>query len=275
MNDRIMFMVINDHVEYLKNNNYDHKEWYNTLGLDPNLYEKVIRGFIMNGKIIFFKGFNFNYDDEVIQCATRHATEMRKFLQNPNLEVWCGILANGLYGNKWETVYRVNDSDIQTYDDKILKEIEEKNKANIDKNKIEEKIVVSKLAESVITFKNDVKDERFIKTVILDSIITLIITILLKIILSFLKQFNLSNFGDFILIILQVGLIVATIVSYKKKAEYAKFIGVFAGLCLCFTFHIVDILLGIHYALFNIDYKIYVAIGDKIHTILEKFRKKK
>lgn len=275
MNDRIMFMVINDRVVYLKNNDYDHKEWYNSLGLDPNLYEQVIRGFIMNGKIIFFKGLTFNYDDEVINCATRHATEMRNFLQNNDLEIWCGILVNGIYGNKWEAVYRVNDDEIHSFDEKKLEA--EKIEKEEEMNHGEDRVIISKLvdsAESVISFKNDINDERFIKIVVMDSIITLIITIVLKIILSFMNMFSFHNFGDFLLIIFQISLIIACVLSYKKKNQRGKIIGVFAGLSLCLTFHIVDILLGIHYALLNIDYKIYVILGDAIHDVLKKIKKK-
>ena len=276
MEDRIMFMVINDRVVYLKNNNFDHKEWYNSLDLDPNLYEQVIRGFIMNGKIIFFKGLTFNYDDEVINCATRHATEMRIFLQNKDLEIWCGILVNGIYGNKWEPVYRVNDDEIHEFDEKKIKA--EKIEKEEEMNHEEDRAVISKLvdsAESVISFKNDVNDNTFIKIVVLDSIITLIITIVLKIILSSMNMFSFHNFGDFLLSILQISLIIACILSYKKKNRFAKIIGVFAGLSLCLTFHIVDILLGIHYSLLNIDYKIYVTLGDAIHDVLKKIKKNK
>ncbi len=59
MNNRILFMIIDDQVKYLTDSNMDHREWYVSLGLDPNNYENIVRGFVMDGKIIFFKGMNF------------------------------------------------------------------------------------------------------------------------------------------------------------------------------------------------------------------------
>ena len=268
MKDRIMFMVIDNRVIYLKNDDYDHREWYNALKLDPNNFENIIRGYVIKGKIIFFKGLNYNYDKEVIDCALEHASEMKKYLKDENLEIWCGILFNGSYGNDWESVYHIKDEELKNKIVDVKEEVKEEEKPK-------ERIIISKLADSLINFKNDINDERFIKTVILDSIITLIITIILKIILSKLNMFSMSNFSDFLLVIIQVGLLILSIISYMQKKEFAKYIGVVAGLSLCFTFHIVDILLGIHYALFNINYDIYIKIGDYIHNIIEKLKKKK
>ena len=36
MNNRILFMIIDDQVKYLTDNSMDHNEWYKSLGLDPN-----------------------------------------------------------------------------------------------------------------------------------------------------------------------------------------------------------------------------------------------
>ena len=262
MNGKIMFMVINDHVEYLNNDKFDHKEWYQALGLDPNLFENVIRGYIIENKIIFFKGLNFNYDESVIQAAMKFAPGMRQFLNREDLEIWCGILAYGGYDNRWEPVYHINDSDIASYVEKP-------------KEEVKPEVVAPKNLEPVIDFKNDYDDPKFIKIAVIYSIITLVLTILLKVILASMQIYSFNRFGDFLLTILQIGLLVFSIVGYVKKSPNAKYFGVGAGIVLCLTFHIFDILLGINYALFSIDAHIYVVLFNGIKNIIGKLKKKK
>ena len=51
MNNRILFMIIDDQVKYLTDSNMDHREWFLSLGGNPNDYPNLVRGFISNGKI--------------------------------------------------------------------------------------------------------------------------------------------------------------------------------------------------------------------------------
>ena len=262
MNSKIMFMIINNRVEYLNNEKFDHREWYNVLGLDPNNFDNIIRGYIVDNKIIFFKGLNFNYDEEVIQNALKYAKEMRTFLNNPNLEVWCGILAYGGYDNRWEPVYRIQDSEIESFVEKSKEE------------EIKKEVVIPKEQGPVIDFKNDVTNPKFIKVAVIYSIITLILTIILKVTLISMKIYSFSNFSDFLLTIIQIGLLIGSIVGYIQKKEYAKYMGVGAGIALCLTFHIFDIILGITFALFNIDANMYVILFLGIKNLINKIKKK-
>ena len=54
MNNKILFMIIGNEVKYLADSNMDHREWYTSLGLDINNYDNIVRGYIIDGKIIFF-----------------------------------------------------------------------------------------------------------------------------------------------------------------------------------------------------------------------------
>ena len=49
--NRILFMLINGEMKYLQQNDGDHREWYLSLGGDPNNFENIVRGFILDGKI--------------------------------------------------------------------------------------------------------------------------------------------------------------------------------------------------------------------------------
>ena len=90
--NKVLFMIINGEVKYNFDEKKDHKEWYISLGLDGNLFDSVIRGFVIDNKIIYYKGSNFMYDQEVIQAAKRYTPYIRYSLQKPNLEACCGIV---------------------------------------------------------------------------------------------------------------------------------------------------------------------------------------
>ena len=68
MSNKTLFMIIDNQVLYLSDSNMDHREWYVSLGFDSSSFDNVIRGFIADNKIIFYKGF-FQYDDSVIKAA--------------------------------------------------------------------------------------------------------------------------------------------------------------------------------------------------------------
>ena len=57
MNNRILFIVINGEIKFIQNTTMDHREWYQSLGGNMDEYENVIRGYIMDNKIIFFNEY--------------------------------------------------------------------------------------------------------------------------------------------------------------------------------------------------------------------------
>jgi hypothetical protein len=82
-------MIIDNQVKYLTNSSMDHREWYNSLGFDPNNFDNIVRGYVLENKIIFFKGMMFNYDEEVINKARIFTPSIRVSMNNPSLEVYC------------------------------------------------------------------------------------------------------------------------------------------------------------------------------------------
>ena len=252
---KILFMIINNEVKYLQNSQMDHKEWYLSLGLDPNLFETIIRGFIMEGKMVFYKGSNFNYDDEVMKCAKMFAPSMRITLNDLNLGVYCGVNISG-FNAKWEPIVKINDTELTGFVP------EEKKEAK--------KEYVERPHEDMIDFKNDYSDPAFRKRAILVTLVTLVIAILIKVLLISTQKMYLSKFGDFILMLAQIGLLCASMVSYLKQKENAKFLGIGAGIALLLMFDIYDIILGILYSIFSIDEGYYFKLIGFVKKITAK-----
>ena len=246
MNNKILFMIIGNEVKYLADSNMDHREWYTSLGLDINNYDNIVRGYVIDGKIIFFKGM-FNYDNEVIDCAKRFAPGMKLTLNNPHLEVYCGILANSL-GGKWEPILRINENELT---------------GNVVNKEVSKKEYVPKKLESSLEFKNNYNDPKFIKLAVIVTMIVLIISIIVKVSLIIKGRFHIGGF-DLLLTLIQVILLGITILGYTKKANYTKYTGISAGIALVLTFDIIDILIGILYFLFSIDATYFTKILSKI-----------
>ncbi|MBQ6497739.1 MAG: hypothetical protein IJI58_03390 [Bacilli bacterium] len=251
MNNRILFMIIDDQVKYLTDGTMDHREWYNSLGLDPNNYENIVRGFIIDGKIIFFKGSNFISDNEVMNAAKRHAPGIRLYLNN-NYEVYCGIEAHSL-GGKWEPIVKINDNELTG----IVQKKEEPKKE-----------VVPKETGPALEFKNDYNDPKFVKRAILVTIGVLILSLAISII-GFIINDGELDFLDFIFTIGEVALLVITIIGYKKKKETVKASGILAAALLVFTFNIFNIILGIFYFVFSVDQNYILKIIELIKGLMK------
>ena len=259
--DRILFMIIDNQVKYYQGMDKDHKEWYLSLGLDEANFNNIIRGFISDGKIVFYKGENFNYDDEVMTAAKGFAPSMRITLNNLNLEVWCGVLIDG-YNVKWEPIVRINDTELTG----IIEQ---------PKPKEEKKEVVERPREAVIDFKNDYDDPAFRKRAIIVTIVALILTIAIKSILINNQKMYTSNGGDSLLMILQIGLLAGSLYGYIAKKKFTKYLGIGAGIVLLLMFDPLDIILGILYLVYSIDESYYVKAHQLIKKLIDKISNKK
>ena len=241
MNKRVLFMIIGDEVKYLADSNMDHREWYISLGYDGSDFENIIRGYVIDGKIVFFKGENFNYDESVMRTAKRFSQGMRLTLNNPNLEVWCGIVINS-YGEKWEPIVKIDDSELVNSTEEKKVEVKKEIKTNN-----------SSEPRQLVEFKNNYEDPKFIKIAIIVSVIMIVLDILVKIYLGSKETFHMSNLVDFLLTIGSVGLLGYAVYGYKKKLSITKYVGVAASICLLLMLDFFDIILGIGYFVFSID----------------------
>ena len=250
MENRVLFMIIGDEVKYLAGSKMDHREWYVSLGYDQSNFDNIIRGYVLENKILFFKGMNFNYDQEVINAARRFSPSIRITLNNPNLEVYCGIIVNG-YGQKWEPVLKINEDEITG----IVPEPPKKEKKEV--GHVE--------TGPIIEFKNNYEDPKFIKKATIVTGIVMVIVFIIKIVL-FSKQeiLQTSNRADILLSFLQIASLGATIYGYQKKLSYAKYLGVVASVLIILTLDVLDIIIGILYFLFNIDQNYFTNIINLI-----------
>ena len=256
MNNRVLFMIINGEVKYLQNSDMDHREWYTSMGLDPSLFESIVRGYVLEHKIVFFKGLNFNYDEEVIQMARMYSPSIREVCQDQTLEVYCGIVVNS-YGEKWEPVLRILDSEITGFSINSL-----------EKQQKPKKIKEPKETGPVLEFKN----ESVRKRAIIITGIVLFLTILIKVVLfSQGKILQLQNMTDVFLAILQVFCLGFTIYGYLKKLSYTKYLGLVSSVLLILTLNIWDVILGILYFLFSIDQGYFLSFL----SVCKKFFSKK
>ena len=256
MNTRVLFMIVGNEVKYLSGSNMDHREWYTSLGMDPNNFDNIVRGYILDNKIIYFKGMMFNYDEEVISKARIFTPSIRIAMNNPSLEVYCGIVVNG-QGQKWEPVLRINENEITGF-------VQTK---PVDNRKEKEHIETG----PVIEFKNNYEDPKFIKVATIVTGIVLVLVIIIKIMLFGKREIlQLSNFFDVILSLAQILALVFVIYGYNKKIIYTKYIGIIASILIILTLDIFDIIIGILYFIFSVDQNYFVKCIGFIKNLINK-----
>ena len=250
--NRILFMIVDNQLKIIQDNNIDHREWYTSLGFDPNNFENIVRGYVLDNKIIFFKGGAFNYDQDVIIKAKMFSPSIRRSLNNEALEVYCGLMLNG--SSKWEPILKISNAEIDSY-------VPPKPK---------EEPKVFKEQESSIEFKNNYEDPKFIRLATIVTSIVIVLIIIIKIILfKEQKILQITNPLDILLSIIQVGLLIFSIYGYITKKSFAKYISLIASVLIVLTLDIFDIIIGVLYFLFSIDQTYFIKFinlfkkGDK------------
>ena len=111
MMKRGLFIIYNNEVKIVFHDTMDHREWIESLGLDLSNFDSIVRGYIIDNKIVFFKGSMFNYDNEVYEAARIYGPRIRSMVNNDSLIVCCGIVVASA-GSKWEPVVTLKESDL-------------------------------------------------------------------------------------------------------------------------------------------------------------------
>lgn len=259
MNNKILFMIFNGEVQYLQNTDMDHREWFLSLGGNQEEYDNLVRGFIMDNKILFFKGPEFKYDNEVYNYARKFAKSMRQTLNNDSLVICCGILP-GLPGQKWEPILILTEDEIENYTEPVIKEPQQQQEPK------------EFHQEPVLEFKNNYDDENFINTAVKLTVVTLVLTVIAKIYLILTNHLNTSSITEIFLILIQVVSLVLTIDGYKKKKDYTKYLSIFASIMIVLSFDLLDVIIGIIYFIFSVDQGYFVSLSNYIK---EKTKKNK
>lgn len=273
MEDRILFMVFNGEIKFLQHSSMDHKEWYLSLGGNMDEYDNMIRGFIMDSKIIFFKA-NLNYDKEVIDFATKMGLIMKTQLNHPEYKICCGINP-GQDGAKWEPILTINEEDLAGYEseeEKQKREEKEKQKEQL------EQAIQHTDSGPILEFKNDVESKEFIHYATIFTLILLGVAILAKVVLISQKTLMLSSRWNVILLLGQVASFVLTIVGYQKKMSKTKIFALAASIFSIILFDLVDVIIGVLNFLFTLDQNYIIklmSLPKKIGEFIKKKRQKK
>jgi len=257
MQNKILFIVWNGEIKFLQNSTMDHKEWFLSLGGKIEDYDNVIRGYIMEEKIIFFKA-NLNYDSEVIDFATKMGNKIKNQLNAPHYKVCCGINP-GQNGSKWEPILVLNDQDLEGYktEEQLEKEKQLQNQTNDNST-----------TSPLIEFKNDMEDPNFRKYATTFTLVLFGIAILAKIIMVNNKTLMTNNRWNYMLILFQSIGFILTIVGYNQKLSKTKYFGIVASVASFFLFDLVDIIVGAVNLFFTIDQSYIVKTGDLIKKLL-------
>ena len=269
MSNRILFIVLNGEIKFLQNSAMDHREWYQSLGGSMEEYENVIRGYIMDGMIIFFKA-NLNYDDEVITFASKMGLKMREQLNQPDLKICCGI-DPGHDGAKWEPILILQDTDLVGF--KTEEQLQEEQKKQERQAQLQ---ALQAGAEQgpIVEFKNDYEDPKFIKYATKFTLIMIVLAFVLKLIMIHNKTFLMSNRWNTLLLFAQMGGFIFSIIGFNKKLSKTKYAGVLASITSIFLFDLGDIIIGIIYFLFTIDHNIIINGTEGIKTGIKKIKEK-
>ncbi len=87
---RRAFIILNGVLEFLpEGSTMSHFEYCQTKGLDKEAFNKITRGFCLNGDVVFYKG-KFIYDDNVIEEALNHIEEIADAIKEEKLEIYFG-----------------------------------------------------------------------------------------------------------------------------------------------------------------------------------------
>lgn len=272
MTDKILFMILDDEIKFLsKSSTMDHKEWYKSLGRDMEQYDSIIRGFVIENYIIFFKA-NLNYDSEVIDIATICGPIIKKQLNRPELKVCCGINP-GQNGAKWEPIVMLKGKgleaetnstrtesriDTETKIEEPIEELKDMPYDPVEEQQDEKKETIEKLSdekprEEIIKFYNNFSDDKFVKNAIKFNIVIIIISIIVKISLFATKKLMIQDRWGTLLVAVQIISLLISTYYYSKKKPNAKYISLLSTAAHFFMFDLGDIILGILILFHTID----------------------
>lgn len=90
---RIAFIIYDNKIEFIKNNGMSHFEYCSSKGMTREEFNKITRGYYMNGNLMFYKD-NFTYDDGVISEGLRFVDEIAKFCNIDSMKIYFGLIVD-------------------------------------------------------------------------------------------------------------------------------------------------------------------------------------
>ena len=89
---RKAFVILNDILEFLPDgSSMSHFEYCQLKGISKELFNKITRGYYLNGNVVFYKD-NFIYDDNVINEALNYLDEIAQKIGKTEFKIYFGQL---------------------------------------------------------------------------------------------------------------------------------------------------------------------------------------
>lgn len=87
---RRAFIIMNNELEFIpKNSSMSHFEYCNSKGITKEEFNKITRGYYLNGNVVFYKD-NFIYDEKVIEEALRFLDEISSKISVNEFAIYFG-----------------------------------------------------------------------------------------------------------------------------------------------------------------------------------------
>lgn len=91
---RKAFIILNNKIEFLPDgSSMSHFEYCQTKGISKEDFNKITRGYYLDGKVVIYKD-NFIYDDELINEALSYLDEISQRIMQTEFDIYFGQLPN-------------------------------------------------------------------------------------------------------------------------------------------------------------------------------------
>ena len=87
---RTAFIVIEDKLYYIKNSEQTHWEFCQKRGVSKEQFNKMTRGYYIDGNIVFYKG-NFTYDEELIKDGLKYIMKIKEDCKLGKMKIYFGL----------------------------------------------------------------------------------------------------------------------------------------------------------------------------------------
>lgn len=91
---RKAFIILNKKIDFLpEGSGMSHFEYCQIKGIDKEEFNKITRGYYLDGKVVFYKD-NFIYDNELINEALLYLDEISKKIIQTEFDIYFGQIPN-------------------------------------------------------------------------------------------------------------------------------------------------------------------------------------
>ena len=88
---RIAFIIIDNNIHFIKNSGMSHWEVCERMNISKEIFNKLTRGFYLNGDIVFYKD-NFIYDENVIEEGIKYLDIIKKECRIDKANIYFGLI---------------------------------------------------------------------------------------------------------------------------------------------------------------------------------------